>query len=61
MLPTIATLYFENRLGENVKPSAVQSAILLALGLQRKSIEDVQVIRDYIVAFSLDTNHLTTG
>jgi N-acetyltransferase 10 len=43
MMPTIAMLYFENRLGENVKPTAVQSAILLALGLQRKTIEDVEV------------------
>lgn len=43
LLPTIATLYFEKRLGGEVKLSAVQSSILLALGLQRKSIEEVEV------------------
>jgi N-acetyltransferase 10 len=43
LLPTVALLYFEKRLGEEVKMSAVQSAILLALGLQRKTIEDVEV------------------
>jgi N-acetyltransferase 10 len=43
MMPTVAMLYFESRLGDSVKPTAVQSAILLALGLQRKSIEDVEV------------------
>jgi len=42
LMPTAALLYFENRLGESVKPTAVQSAILLALGLQRKTIEDVE-------------------
>lgn len=43
LLPTIATLYFEKRLSGEVKLSAVQSSILLALGLQRKSIEEVEV------------------
>ena len=43
LLPTIASLYFQKRLGGDVKLSAVQSSILLALGLQRKSIEDVEV------------------
>ncbi|KAH8114397.1 DUF699-domain-containing protein [Phellopilus nigrolimitatus] len=42
LLPTIAPLYFEKRLGEEVRLSAVQSAILLAIGLQRKSIEEVE-------------------
>ena len=42
LLPTIATLYFDRRLGD-VRLHAVQSGILLALGLQRKSIEDVEV------------------
>ncbi|KAL5519901.1 hypothetical protein ACEPAG_1561 [Sanghuangporus baumii] len=42
LLPTIATLYFEKRLGPEVHLSAVQSSILLALGLQRKTIEEVE-------------------
>ena len=43
LLPTIAALYFEKRLGQDIKLSAVQSSILLSLGLQRKTIEDVEV------------------
>ncbi|THH28263.1 hypothetical protein EUX98_g5927 [Antrodiella citrinella] len=42
LLPTVAQLYFEKRLGSEVRLSAVQSSILLALGLQRKTIEDVE-------------------
>ena len=43
LLPTIASLFFEKRLGDNVHLSAVQSSILLALGAQRKSVEEVEV------------------
>jgi N-acetyltransferase 10 len=43
LLPSSAALYFERRLGAEVRLSAVQSAILLALGLQRKTIEEVEV------------------
>ena len=43
LLPTVSSLYFEKRLGEEVKLGAVQSSILLALGLQRKTIEQVEV------------------
>jgi N-acetyltransferase 10 len=43
LLPTVALLYFQKRLGDDVRLSAVQSSILLALGLQRKSIEEVEV------------------
>lgn len=43
LLPTIAQLYFEKRLGSELRLSAVQSSILLALGLQRKTVEDVEV------------------
>jgi len=43
LLPTIASLYFGLRLGPEVKLTAVQSSILLSLGLQRKTIEDVEV------------------
>ncbi|KAF8509990.1 GNAT acetyltransferase 2-domain-containing protein [Hysterangium stoloniferum] len=42
ILPAIASLYFEKRLGQEVKLSAVQSSILLALGLQRKTVEEVE-------------------
>ncbi|KAF7347248.1 RNA cytidine acetyltransferase [Mycena venus] len=48
LVPSIATLYFERRLvggaaeEADVKLSAVQSAILLGLGLQRKSIEEIE-------------------
>ncbi|KAF8587760.1 DUF699-domain-containing protein [Ramaria rubella] len=42
VLPTVASLYFEKRLGQNVKLSAVQSSILLAVGLQRKTVEEVE-------------------
>jgi len=42
LLPTVASLYFEKRLGEDLHLSAVQSSILLALGLQRKTIEEVE-------------------
>ncbi|KAI0916897.1 N-acetyltransferase 10 [Taiwanofungus camphoratus] len=41
LLPAVASLFFEKRLGD-VHLSAVQSSILLALGLQRKSVEEVE-------------------
>ena len=43
LIPTIAALYFDRRLGPDVRLSAVQSAILLGLGLQRKTLEDLEV------------------
>jgi N-acetyltransferase 10 len=43
LLPIVSSLYFEKRLGAEVKLGAVQSSILLALGLQRKTIEQVEV------------------
>lgn len=42
LLPAVASFYFEKRLGAEVRLSAVQSSILLALGLQRKTIEEVE-------------------
>lgn len=42
LLPTVASLYFEGRLGDGVKLSAVQASIMLGLGLQRKTIEEVE-------------------
>jgi N-acetyltransferase 10 len=54
LLPTIATFYFDQRMTSNgpaessedsqgVRLTAVQSSMFLALGLQRKSIEEVEV------------------
>ena len=43
LLPIVSSLYFEKRFGKEVKLGAVQSSILLALGLQRKTIEQVEV------------------
>jgi tRNA(Met) C34 N-acetyltransferase TmcA len=48
-LPCIASLYFEKRMGPEVKLSAVQSSILLSLGLQRKSIEEVEASKAYFL------------
>jgi N-acetyltransferase 10 len=42
MLPTVAQLYFTGRLKGQVKMSGVQTAILLAIGLQRKEFSDVE-------------------
>ncbi|KAM5539482.1 hypothetical protein V8D89_006934 [Ganoderma adspersum] len=42
LLPAVGQLYFERRLGADVRLSAVQSSILLGLGLQRKTIEEVE-------------------
>jgi N-acetyltransferase 10 len=43
LLPIIASLFFEKRLGDEVRLSAVQSSILLSIGLQRKAIEEIVV------------------
>jgi len=48
LLPIVSSLYFEKRLGDEVKLGAVQSSILLALGLQRKTIEQVEVSGWYL-------------
>ncbi|KZV81944.1 DUF699-domain-containing protein [Exidia glandulosa HHB12029] len=66
VLPTLASLYFDRRMAvpvadatttdeqpQGVHLSAVQSAILLALGLQRKSIEDVEAELQLPVSQSL--------
>lgn len=49
LLPTIAQLYFEKRVGSEVHLSAVQSSILLALGLQRKTVEEIEVRLPFLV------------
>ncbi|KAH7335177.1 DUF699-domain-containing protein [Rhizoctonia solani] len=46
LLPTLATLYFGKRLGQDVKLNAIQSSIMLSLGLQRKTIEEVEAELD---------------
>jgi len=43
LLPVLASLYFSQRFPPDVKLSGVQSSILLSIGLQRKSVEDVEV------------------
>ena len=53
LLPTVAQLYFEKRLGPEVRLSAVQSSILLALGLQRKTIEEIEAELSLPVSQSL--------
>ena len=50
LVPSVASLYFGKRLGEDVKLSAVQSSVLLALGLQRKVVEDIAVWLYIVVA-----------
>ncbi|RGB42027.1 GNAT acetyltransferase 2-domain-containing protein [Rhizophagus diaphanus] len=41
LLPTIAYLYFNRQL-RDVKLSGIQSSILLGIGLQRKSVDDIE-------------------
>ena len=48
LLPIVSSLYFEKKLGKEVGLGAVQSLILLALGLQRKIIEQVEVSSDIL-------------
>lgn len=42
LVPEIARLYFTNKLGDDFNLSLVQSAILVGVGLQHKSIEDLE-------------------
>lgn len=41
LLPSIASLYFAGPLRNSVKLSGIQSALLLAIGCQRRDVEDV--------------------
>ena len=43
LLPIVASIYFEKRLGSDIGLSAVQSSMLLGLGLQRKTVEAIEV------------------
>lgn len=42
LIPTIASFYFSGRMNQKVKLSGVQQSILLALGLQRKTLDDIE-------------------
>lgn len=42
MVPTLAMLYFSGRIKGAVKLTGVQTSLLLAIGLQRKVLEDVE-------------------
>ena len=42
LVPPLARLYFAGRFGQEFRLSGVQSAILLAIGLQYKYIEDIE-------------------
>ncbi|EEP81828.1 hypothetical protein UREG_06693 [Uncinocarpus reesii 1704] len=42
MVPTIASFFFSGRLSPSVNLSGVQQSILLAIGLQRKTFDDVE-------------------
>ena len=46
LLPIVSSLYFEKKLGKKVGLGAIQSLILLALGLQREIVEQVEVSSD---------------
>uniref|UniRef100_A0A0N5CEW9 RNA cytidine acetyltransferase n=1 Tax=Strongyloides papillosus TaxID=174720 RepID=A0A0N5CEW9_STREA len=41
LMPTVSKLYFNGHLGSTIDLTVLQSAILIALGLQHKNIEDV--------------------
>jgi len=41
MMPTVAQLYFTERIKSNVPLSGIQTSILLSVGLQRKDLDDV--------------------
>lgn len=42
MVPLIAQLFFSGRIKQGVNLSSIQHAILLAIGLQRKTLEDIE-------------------
>jgi N-acetyltransferase 10 len=41
LIPTLASLFFTEKLEESLTLNAIQSAILVAIGLQRKTVDDV--------------------
>ncbi|KAI5278162.1 hypothetical protein KEM54_004776, partial [Ascosphaera aggregata] len=42
LVPTLAEFYFSGRLGSKVNLSGIQQSILLGVGLQRKTFEDIE-------------------
>lgn len=56
LVPILAGLYFGKRLGAECTLSAAQQAILLALGLQRKPVESLEVRRALGYGLQI-TNH----
>lgn len=64
MLPVIANLYFNGKIND-VKLSAVQGAILLAIGLQHKSMDDISAelnlpVKQTIAMFSKVVRKVST-
>ncbi|KAF8811922.1 hypothetical protein BYT27DRAFT_7252369 [Phlegmacium glaucopus] len=47
LLPIVFNLFFQRRLGDEMRLTAMQGSILLGLGLQRKTIEDVESFDEY--------------
>lgn len=67
LVPTLATLYFTERFDEKLTLNLVQSAILLGVGLQRKTVDEVaesldmpvrQVLALYMKAIKAFSEHL---
>lgn len=69
LMPTIASLYFTGRIKSTVRLSPVQQCVLLAIGLQRKSVDDIAaelkmsvstVLSMFIKVVSKVTSHFAT-
>lgn len=58
LLPTLAGLYFSQRFPADCHLSAVQASILLAIGLQRKSVEDIEVSQSNLTFFLIGGSFL---
>ena len=67
LVPTLASLYFTEKLDESVNLNLIQSAILLGVGLQRKTVDEVaealgmpinQVLALYMKAVTRLSEHL---
>lgn len=67
LVPTLASIYFTEKLDESVNLNLIQSAILLGVGLQRKTVDEVaealgmpinQVLALYMKAVTRLSEHL---
>lgn len=67
LVPTLASLFFTERFDESVTLNAIQSAIMLGVGLQRKTVDEVaeslgmpinQVLALYMKAITRLSEHL---